>query len=164
MEPDASQQMKTRLDMGFPMKDQKSTSQDQTHSSIRRGEFFSLNSVSTLWGPSATAPFVCAGSRKVPFATTVLHGSGSFYRVSVHFLEVLRDRRRRSDGFGGWKREFTWQVQGIGRFVKIAASAIFCGVAKTLAGVCHSKDCVLRGRCRESAPWILCFELEGLDS
>ena len=37
-------------------------------------------------------------------------------------------------------------------------------VAKTLAGVCHSKDCVLRDRRRESAPWMLCFEVEGLDS
>ena len=35
-------------------------------------------------------------------------------------------------------------------------------VAKTLAGVCHSKDCVLRDRRRESAPWMLCFEVEGL--
>ena len=55
---------------------------------------------------------------------------GSFYRVSVHFLKqnvVLRDRCRRSDGFGGSKREFTWQVQGIGHFVKIVAGAIFCG-------------------------------------
>ena len=55
---------------------------------------------------------------------------GSFYRVSVHFLEqnvVLRDRRRRSDGFGRSKRDFTWQVQGIGHFVKIVAGAVFCG-------------------------------------
>ena len=55
---------------------------------------------------------------------------GSFYRVSVHFLKqnvVLRDRCRRSDGFGGSKREFTWQVQGIGHFVKIVAGAVFCG-------------------------------------
>ena len=55
---------------------------------------------------------------------------GSFYRVSVHFLEqnvVLRDRCRRSDGFGGSKREFTWQVQGIGHFVKIVAGAVCCG-------------------------------------
>ena len=80
---------------------------------------------------------------------------GSFYRVPVHFLKqnvVLRDRCRRSDGFGGSKRDFTWQVQGIGHFVKI------------VAGVCHSKDCVLRDRRRESAPWMLCFEVEGLDS
>ena len=56
--------------------------------------------------------------------------SGSFYRVSVQVLKqnaVLRDRRRRSDGFGGLKREFTWQVQGIGRLVKIVAGAVFCG-------------------------------------
>ena len=55
---------------------------------------------------------------------------GSFYRVSVHVLKqnvVLRDRRKRSDGFGGSKREFTWQVQGIGHFVKIVAGAVFCG-------------------------------------
>ena len=37
---------------------------------------------------------------------------GSFYRVSVQVLRqnvVLRDRCRRSDGFGGSKRELTWQ-------------------------------------------------------
>ena len=36
---------------------------------------------------------------------------------SVHFLKqnvVLRDRCRRSDGLEGSKRDFTWQVQGIG--------------------------------------------------
>ena len=80
--------------------------------------------------------------------------------MSVHVLKqnvVLRDRRRRSEGS---KREVTWQVQGIEHIVKIVAGA----VAKTLAGVCHSKDCVLRGRCRESAPWMLCFGVEGLDS
>ena len=55
---------------------------------------------------------------------------GSFYRVSVHFLKqyvVLRDRCRRPDGFGGSKRDFTWQVKRIGHFVKIVASAVFCG-------------------------------------
>ena len=83
--------------------------------------------------------------------------------MSVHVLKqnvVLRDRRRRSDGFGGSKREFTWQVQGIGRFVKIVAGAVFCG----RAGVCHSKDCILRSRRGEFAPWILCFGVEGLNS
>ena len=40
----------------------------------------------------------------------------------------------------------------------------FVDVAKKLAGVLHSKDCVLRGRRRESAPWILYFVVEGLDS
>ena len=42
---------------------------------------------------------------------------GSLHRVSVHFLKqnvVLRDRCKRSDGFGGSKREFMWQVEGIG--------------------------------------------------
>ena len=51
------------------------------------GRPFSPNSVSTLWGsygrskewcpsrcPSATAAFDCAGSRRVPFASTVTHG------------------------------------------------------------------------------------------
>ena len=40
---------------------------------------------------------------------------------------VLRHRRRRSDGFGRSKRDFMWQVQGIGHFVKIVAGAVFCG-------------------------------------
>ena len=50
--------------------------------------------------------------------------------MSVYFLKqnvVLRDRCRRSDGFGGSKRNFMWQVQGIGHFVKIVAGAVFCG-------------------------------------
>ena len=55
---------------------------------------------------------------------------GLFYRVSVHVLRqnvVLRDRCRRSDGFGGPKREFTWQVRGIEHSVKIVAGALFGG-------------------------------------
>ena len=40
----------------------------------------------------------------------------------------------------------------------------FVDVAKTLAGVCHLKDCVLRGRRREFAQWILYFEVKGLNS
>ena len=55
---------------------------------------------------------------------------GSFYRVSVYVWKqnvVSCDRCRRSDGFGGSKREFTWQVQGIGHFVKIVAGAVCCG-------------------------------------
>ena len=59
----------------------------------------------------------------------------------------LRGRCKESDTL--WK---SWQAQ------------YFVDVAKTLAGVCHSKDCVLRDRRRESAPWMLCFEVEGLDS
>ena len=38
---------------------------------------------------------------------------GSFYRVSVYVWKqnvVSRDRCRRSDGFGGSKRDFTWQA------------------------------------------------------
>ena len=48
----------------------------------------------------------------------------------MHFLKqnvVFRDRRRRSDDFGGSKRELTWQVQGIGHLVKIVAGAVFGG-------------------------------------
>ena len=60
---------------------------------------------------------------------------GSFCRMSVHVLTqnvVLRDRPRRSDGFGGSKRGFTWQVQGIGHFVKIVAGAVFCGCCQNI--------------------------------
>ena len=60
---------------------------------------------------------------------------------------ILRGRCKESDTL--WK---SWQAQ------------YFVDVAKTLAGVCHSKDCVLRDRRRESAPWMLCFEVERLDS
>ena len=59
----------------------------------------------------------------------------------------LHGRRKESDTL--WK---SWQAQ------------YFVDVAKTLAGVCHSKDCVLRGKRRESAPWILYFEVKGLNS
>ena len=116
--------------------------------------FFSPNSVSTLWGsygmskewctlrcPFASAGFVCARSRRVPFATTdrTDRDARNFWalcRGSVHFLKqnvVLLERRRRSDGFGGWKREFTWQLQGIGHFVKIMAGAVFCGHCQNIS-------------------------------
>ena len=65
----------------------------------------------------------CAVDRREP-------DFGSFYRVSVYVWKqnvASRDRCRRSDGFGGSKRKFTWQVQGIGHFVKIVAGAVFCG-------------------------------------
>ena len=50
---------------------------------------------------------------------------------------------------GGLKRECTW------RFVS-------CFV--DVAGGCHSKGCVVRGRRSEPAPWMFCFEAKGLDS
>ena len=59
----------------------------------------------------------------------------------------LRGRCKESDTL--WK---SWQAQ------------YFVDVAKTLAGVCHSKDCFLRGRRREFAPWVLYFEVKGLNS
>ena len=109
---------------------------------------FSSNSVSALWGsygrskewcpsrcPSVTAAFVCAGSHGVPFVTTVPRGPSvaGFWIVLPGACALFdakrcfRDRCRRSDGFGGPKREFTWQVQGIGHVVKIVAGAMFCG-------------------------------------
>ena len=51
-----------------------------------------------------------------------------------------------------------------GRRRESGQAQCFVDVAKPLAGVCHSRDCVLRGRRREFAPWILCFEVEGLNS
>ena len=129
---------------------------------------FSPNSVSTLWGSYGKGkewcPWGVLPQRRLSTAQARTEfrlrrqcavdrrsrDFGSFYRVSVHFLEqnvVLRDRCKESDTL--WK---SWQVQ------------YFVDVAKTLAGVCHSKDCVLRDRRRESAPWMLCFEVEGLDS
>ena len=71
----------------------------------------SPNSVSTLWGsygmskewcpsrcPSATAAFDCAGSQRVPFATTVSHRL-----VAAGFLVVLPGVRARFEA----KRGFT---------------------------------------------------------
>ena len=92
--------------------------------------------MSTLWGsygnskdwctsrcPNPSARFDRAGSHRVPFATTVYRTDRnardfwSFYRVSVHFLKqnvVLCGRRRRSDGFGGSKRDSCVKVCDFG--------------------------------------------------
>ena len=107
---------------------------------------FSPNSVSTLWGSYGRSKEWCPWGVLLPLLVSTAQARtefrlrrqcavdlwardfGSFYRVSVHFLKqnvVLRDRCRRSDGFGGSKREFTWQVQGIGHIVKIVAGAVF---------------------------------------
>ena len=40
---------------------------------------------------------------------------------------ILHGRCKESVTYGGQKREFTWQVQGIGDIVKIVAGAVFCG-------------------------------------
>ena len=64
----------------------------------------------------------------------------------------IRDRRPGSDhGFGGSKQEFTWQVQGIGHFVKVAAGAVFCVIRRIAfhmvgAGDSHHGSCVLRSK------------------
>ena len=122
---------------------------NQTYSKIIcLDRYISPNSVSTLWGSYGRSKEWCPWGVLLPLLVSTAQARtefrlrrqcavdlwardfGSFYRVSVHFLEqnvVLRDRCRRSDGFGGWKREFTWQVQGIGHFVKIVAGAVFCG-------------------------------------
>ena len=63
---------------------------------------FSPNSVSTLWGsygrskewcpsrcPSATAAFDCAGTHRVPFASTVSHGMVAHGMVAAGFWVVL---------------------------------------------------------------------------
>ena len=111
--------------------------------------------------------FDCAGSHKVAVPILAI-SKASFYRVFVHVF--------------GHERHFAWQVQGIRHLWRSETwvyvgrckesdtlwnswqAQYFVDVAKTLAGVCHSKDCVLRGRCRESAPWILYFEVKGLNS
>ena len=79
---------------------------------------------------------------------------------------ILHGRCKESVTCGGQKREFTWQVRGIGHVVKIVAGAVFRGRCHTLPKhwqVCHSKGCVSRGMRREAAPWIICFEVEGLN-
>ena len=68
---------------------------------------------------------------------------------------VLRDRRRGSDGFGGSKCEFTWQVQGVGHFVKVVAPCFV--VAKTLGIALYVAGA---GRSHHGSY----FEVEGFDS
>ena len=45
---------------------------------------------------------------------------------------ILHGRCKESVTCGGQKREFTWQVQGIGHFVKIVAGAVFCGCCQNI--------------------------------
>ena len=49
---------------------------------------------------------------------------------------ILHGRCKESVTCGGQKREFTWQVQGIGHIVKIVAGAVFRGCWQA---------CVVRG-------------------
>ena len=120
--------------------------------------------------------FVCAGSHRVPFASTVCGRSSG-----AGFWVILPGVRVRFEA----KHGFTWQVQEIGWFWRIEAWVYAAGARNltlcenrgrrsilwTLAKrwqvcvcVCHSKDCVLRDRRRESASWMLCFEAEGVVS
>ena len=59
---------------------------------------------------------------------------------------------------------FRGRCEALDTLCKSWQAPYFVHVAKTLAGVCRSKDCVLRDRRRESAPWIRYFAVEGLDS
>ena len=54
---------------------------------------------------------------------------------------VLRDRRRKLDGFGGSKSEFTWVQESdtLRKYVKFVASAVFCGCCQNVG-----KACVIR--------------------
>ena len=104
---------------------------------------FSPNSVSTLWGsygrskewcpsrcPSATAAFDCAGSHRVPCATTVSHGM-----VAAGFWVVLPGVRALFEA----KRSFTWQVQEIGWLWRIETWVY-------VAGARNRTHCENRGR------------------
>ena len=85
--------------------------------------------MSTLWGsygrckewcpsrcPSATAAFDCAGSHRVPFASTVC-GSAGFWVVLPGVCVRLEA-----------KRGFTWQVQEIGWFWRVETWFYVAGV------------------------------------
>ena len=93
--------------------------------------YYSPNSVSTLWGSYGRCkewcPSRCPSQPRLSTAQARTEFRlrrqcavdrrepefGSFYRVSVYVWKqnvVSRDRCRRSDGFGGSKRDFTWQV------------------------------------------------------
>ena len=113
-------------------------------------ECFSPNSVSTLWGsygkgkewcpsrcPSATAAFDCAGSHRVPFASTVSHGM-----VAAGFWVVLPGACALFEA----KRGFTWQVQKIGWFWRVETWFY-------VAGARNRTLCENRGRC--SILWTL---------
>ena len=104
---------------------------------------FSPNSVSTLWGsygrskewcpsrcPSAAPRFDCAGSHRVPFASTVSHGL-----VGAGFWVVLPGVRALFEA----KRSFTWQVQEIGWLWRIETWVY-------VAGARNRTHCENRGR------------------
>ena len=52
---------------------------------------------------------------------------------------ILHGRLKESVTCGGQTREFMWQVQGIGHFVKIVAGTVFCGPLPK-----HWQACVTR--------------------
>ena len=64
--------------------------------------------------------FDCAGSHKV-CGPRIAISKASDMNV------ILHGRCKESVTCGGQKREFTWQVQGIGHIVKFVAGAVFRG-------------------------------------
>ena len=108
--------------------------------------------MSTLWGsygsskewcpsrcPSATAAFDCAGSHRVPFATTVSHGS-----VAAGFWVVLPGVRARFKA----KRGFTWQVQEIGWFWRIDTWVYVAGAKNRTLCENRGRRSFFCGRCQ----------------
>ena len=79
---------------------------------------------------------------------------------------ILHGRCKEIFSYGGQKREFTGRCKesGIGRVVKIVAGAVYCGCFQNVGRCVSLEGLRLYGRRRESAPWILCFEVEGLNS
>ena len=107
-----------------------------------------MKKIANSAGPFRHPPPRFTGCPCTFWSKTWFYVTGAGDRMVLEVRNVsLRGRCKESDTL--WK---SWQAQ------------YFVDVAKTLAGVCHSKDCALCGRRRESAPWMLCFEVEGLDS
>ena len=73
--------------------------------------------------------FDCAGSRNVGVPNSQFRRH-RFTGCSCTFSDmnfILHGRCKEAFTCGGQKREFTWQVQGIGHVVKIVAGAVFRG-------------------------------------
>ena len=91
---------------------------------LRRWFHLRRNAVSRFY-----VAFDCAGSLKVciseiaiNFEGIVLPGSDMNFTLHGRCEEIFS-----IFSCEGQKREFTWQVRGIGQIVKIVAGAVFCG-------------------------------------